>query len=132
MYFRTIYLYILFTDILIKKWQEKTLEFPPEVKVQLNLQVYHHHSIKLSHKTCRQIIQYSYVLMNTYHHLSCLGISKLIAKDVIDIWKAVNPRLPLLKEISVVNKLKILCFQKAKQISRKHLPTAQIKFWKEK
>ena len=70
--------------------------------------------------------------MNTYPHLSCLGISKLIAKDVIDIWKAVNPRLPLLKEISVVNKVKILCFQKAKQISRKHLPAAQTKFWKEK
>ena len=70
--------------------------------------------------------------MNTYPHLSCLGISKLIAKDVIDIWKAVNPRLPLLKEISVVNKVKILCFQKAKQISRKHLPAAQTKFRKEK
>ena len=60
--------------------------------------------------TCRQKIQYSYFLMNTYPHLSCLGISKLIAKDVIDIWKAVNLRLPLLKEISVVNKVKILCF----------------------
>ena len=59
-------------------------------------------------KTCRQIIQYSYFLMNTYPHLSCLGISKLIAKDVIYIWKDVNPHLPLLKEISVVNKLKIL------------------------
>ena len=70
--------------------------------------------------------------MNTYSHLSCLGISKLIANDVIDIWKAVNPRLPLLKEISAVNKVKILCFQKAKQKSRKHLPAAQIKFWKEK
>ena len=70
--------------------------------------------------------------MNTYPHLSCLGISKLIAKDVIDIWKAVNPRLPLLKEISVVNKVKILWFQKAKQISRKHLPAAQTKIWKEK
>ena len=70
--------------------------------------------------------------MNTYPHLSCLGISKLIAKDVIDIWKAVNPRLPLLKEISVVNKVKIVCFQKAKQISRKQIPAAQTKFWKEK
>ena len=82
--------------------------------------------------TLRQIIQYSYFLMNTYPHLSCLGISKLIAKDVINIWKAVNSRLPLLKEINVVNKVKILCFQKAKQISRKHLPAAQLKFWKEK
>ena len=70
--------------------------------------------------------------MNTYPHLSCFGISKLIAKDVIDIWKAVNPRLPLLKEISVVNKVKVLCFQKAKQINRKHLPATQTKFWKEK
>ena len=70
--------------------------------------------------------------MNTYPHLSCFGISKLIAKDVIDIWKAVNLRLPLLKEISVVNKVNILCFQKANQINRKHLPAAQTKFWKEK
>ena len=84
---------------------------------------------KTEPRTCRKIIQYSYILMNTYPHLSCLGISKLIAKDVIDIWKAVNP---LLKEISVVNKVKILCFQKAKQISWKHLPAAQIEFWKEK
>ena len=133
MYFQTIYIYIfLFTDILIKKWQEKLLEFPLEVKVQLNFQVYHHHWIKTEPRTCQQIIQYSYFLMNTYPHLSCSGISKLIAKDVIDIWKAVNPRLPLLKEISVVNKVKILCFQKAKQISKKHLPAAQTKFWKEK
>ena len=29
--------------------------------------------------TCQQIIQYSYFLMNTYPHLSCL-FSKLIAK----------------------------------------------------
>ena len=82
--------------------------------------------------TLRQIIQNSYFLMNTYPHLSCFGISKLIAKEVIDIWKVVNPRLPLLKEISVVNKVKVLCFQKSKQINRKHLPAAQTKFWKEK
>ena len=31
-HFQTIYIYILFTDILIKKWQEKTLEFPLEIK----------------------------------------------------------------------------------------------------
>ena len=70
--------------------------------------------------------------MNTNPHHSCFGISKLIAKDLIDIWKAVNPHLPLLKEISVVNKVKILCFQKAKQINRKHLPAVKTKFWKEK
>ena len=83
-------------------------------------------------RICQQIIQYCYFLMNNYRPLYCLGISQLIAKEVIDIWKAVNPRLLLLKEISVVNKVKILCFQKAKQISGKHLPAAQTKFWKEK
>ena len=57
--------------------------------------------------TLRQIIQNSYFLMSTYPHLSCFGISKLIAKEVIDIWKAINPRLLLLKEISVVNKVKV-------------------------
>ena len=87
---------------------------------------------KTEPRSCRKIIQYSYFLMNIYPHLSGLCICKLIAKDVIDIWKAVNPHLPLLKEISVVSKVKILCFQKAKQISRKHLPAAQTKFWKEK
>ena len=82
--------------------------------------------------TLRQIIQNSYFFMIAYPHLSCFGISKLIAEEVIDICKAVNPRFPLLKEISVVNKVKILYFQKAKQINRKHLPAAQTKFWKEK
>ena len=53
---------------------------------------------KIEPPILRQIIQNSYFLMNTYPNLSCFGISKLIAKEVIDIWKAVNPRLPLLKE----------------------------------
>ena len=87
---------------------------------------------KTEPSTCRQIIQYSYFFYEHLSHLSCFGISELIAKDVIDIWQAVNPSLPLLKEISVVNKVKILCFQNAKQINRKHLPSAQTKFWKEK
>ena len=59
----------------------------------------------------RQIIQYSYYLINTYPHLSNFAISKLIAKEVMDIWKAVNSRLRLLNE---------------------SLPTAQKKFWMEK
>ena len=67
---------------------------------------------KTEQRTCGQIIQYCYFLMNIYPHLSCLGISKLIAKDVIDIWKAVNPSLPLLKEISVVNKVKFYAFRR--------------------
>ena len=110
----------------------KKLEFPLELKGAIKFSGLPSPLDKTEPRTGQQIIQYSYFLMNNYPHLSCLGISKLIAKDVIDIWKAVNPRLPLLKEISVVNKVKILCFQKAKQISRKHLPAAQTKFWKEK
>ena len=47
--------------------------------------------------------------MNTYPHLTSFAISKLIAKDVIDIWKVVKPRLPLLNEMTIVN---IICFQK--------------------
>ena len=46
----------------------------------------------------QQIIPYSYYLMNTYPHLSSFAISKLIAKEVIDIWKVVNPRLPFFKK----------------------------------
>ena len=64
----------------------------------------------------QQIIQYSYYLINTYTHLSNFAISKLIAKEVMDIWKAVNPRLPLSNEITILKKVNILCFKKAKQI----------------
>ena len=113
-YFQTIYMYILFTDILIKKWQGKTLEFPLELKGKIKFSGLPSPLDKTEPPTLWQIIQYSYVLMNTYPHLYCLGFSKLIAKDVIDIWKAVNPRLPFLKEISVIYKVKILCFQKRK------------------
>ena len=117
---------------MIKKWQEKNTGVSTRSKGAIKFLGLPSPLDKTEPRTCRQIIQYSNFLMNTYPHISCLGISKLIAKDVIDIWKAVNPRLPLLKEISVVNKVKILCFQKAKPISRKHLPAAQIKFCKEK
>ena len=80
----------------------------------------------------RQIIQYSYYLINTYPHLSNFAISKLIAKEVMDIWKAVNPSLPLLNEITILKKVNILRFKRAKQINRKFLPTAHKKFWMEK
>ena len=33
--------------------------------------------------------------MTTYPNLTSFAISKLIANDVIDISKAVNPRLPV-------------------------------------
>ena len=55
-----------------------------------------------------------------------------MVKEVIDIWKAVNPRLSLLNEIDILKKLNILCFKKAEQINRKYLPTPHKKFWMEK
>ena len=123
--------YILFTDILIKNgWKDTGVS--TRSKGAIKFSGLPSPLDKTEPPTCGQIIQYSYFLMNTYAHLSCFGISKLIAKDVIDIWKAVNPRLSLLKEIGVVNKVKILYFQKAKQINRKHLPAAQTKFWTER
>ena len=38
--------------------------------------------------------------MNSYPHQTSFAISKLIAKNVIDIWKVVNLRLPLLNEMT--------------------------------
>lgn len=46
--------------------------------------------------TYRQVIQHSYFLENIHPTSSKFALSKLIAGDIIDIWKAVNPRLPLL------------------------------------
>ena len=131
-HFLTIYIYILFIDIFYQKMAGKKPGVSTRSKGAIKFSGLSSPLDKTEPPTLRQIIQYSNFLMTTYPHLSCFGISKLIAKEVIDIWKAVNPRLPLLKEISVVNKVKVLCFQKAKQIDRKHLPAAQTKFWKEK
>lgn len=52
--------------------------------------------------TLRQIIQYSYFFKNAHPGTKEYDIAKLIAKDVIEIWKAVNPRLPLHDEYYVV------------------------------
>jgi len=77
--------------------------------------------------TFRQIIQYSYFLKNTCSNLTNFDISKLMAKNIIDIWNAVNPRLPLLSERSIIIKLKRTCFEKAHQINRKSISSAQKK-----
>lgn len=71
--------------------------------------------------TYRQVIQHSYFLENIHPTSSKFALSKLIAGDIIDIWKAVNPRLPLLTELYIVNKLQNICFKKVKQINRKSL-----------
>ena len=72
-----------------------------------------------------QFIQYSYFLQNSHTDLKDYDISKVIAKDVIEIWQAVNPRLPLYEDYYVVQLVDRVCFKKAKYINRKSLSTAQ-------
>ena len=77
--------------------------------------------------TLRQVIKFSYFLKNTYPHLKNFEISKLIAKEIMSIWQAVNPQLPLLREHYIGQKVSIFCFKKAKQINRKSLTTRKVK-----
>jgi hypothetical protein len=41
-------------------------------------------------------------------------IAKMIATDVIEIWQAVNPQLPLYKEYYIVKLIDKVCFKKSK------------------
>ena len=75
--------------------------------------------------TNRQVIQYSYFLQNSHPDLKDYDISKVIAKDVIEIWQAVNPRLPLYEDYYVVKMVDRVCFKKAKEINRKSRTTAR-------
>lgn len=75
--------------------------------------------------TLRQVIQYSYFLQNSHPHLKDYDISKIISKDLIEIWQAVNPRLPLYEKYYVIKLIDRFCFKKAKQLNRKSLSTIQ-------
>jgi len=75
--------------------------------------------------TTRQVIQYSYFLQNSQPDAKDYEIAKLIAREVIEIWQQVNPRLPLYEEYYVVKLVDKVCFEKAKEINRKSLSTAQ-------
>lgn len=76
---------------------------------------------KIEPPTLRQVIQYSYFLLNSHPDLKDYDIAKMIAKGVIEIWQAVNPRLPLYEEYYVVKLVDKMCFKKAKEINRKSL-----------
>ena len=73
----------------------------------------------------RQVIQYSYFLQNSHPDLKDYDIAKIITKDVIKIWKSVNPRLLLYEEYYVVKLVDRVCFKKAKDINRKRLSKLQ-------
>ena len=81
--------------------------------------------------TLRQVIQYSYFLENTYPDLKHDEISKLITKEIIDIWKLVNPQLPLLREHYIKQKVDRSCIN-AKQLNRKSLNVIKVKNMTEK
>ena len=82
--------------------------------------------------TLRQLIQYSYFLRNSQPDMSDYAIAKLITKDVIAIWQAVNPRLPIHSEYYILKQVNTSCFMKAKAVNRKSLSTRQIKNLQEK
>ena len=75
--------------------------------------------------TLRQVIQYSYFLQNSHPQLKDSDISKIISKDLIEIWQAVNPRLPLFEKYYVIKLVDRFCFKKAKELNRKSLSTIQ-------
>ena len=50
-----------------------------------------------------------------------------MAKNIIDIWKSDNPRLPLVTENYIVNKLKNTSFETAHQINKRCLSSLQKK-----
>ena len=75
--------------------------------------------------TLRQVIQYSYFLKNGNPDIKDYDISKVIAKDVIQIWRSVNPRLPLYADYYIGKNIDKACFQKTKKINRKTLSTVQ-------
>jgi hypothetical protein len=70
--------------------------------------------IKQSLLPFRQVIQYSYFLQNSRSDLKDYDIAKMIATDVIEIWQAVNPQLPLYKEYYIVKLIDKVCFKKSK------------------
>lgn len=82
--------------------------------------------------TLRQIIQYSYFLKNSHPNLKEYDLAKILADDVIKIWKIVNPRLPLHDKYYVVKLVDRMCFKKAKEINRKSLSTVQMQNMEEK
>ena len=56
----------------------------------------------------------------------------MIAKEIIEIWQAVNPRLPLHSEYYVLKLIDKVCFKKVKAINRKSLSTKLTKNLEEK
>lgn len=75
--------------------------------------------------TARQVIQYSYFVKNIYPDMKDYDIAKLITKQIVKIWQAVNPRLPLHYDYYIVKSADKLCFKKAKEINRKLLSSKQ-------
>ena len=54
-------------------------------------------------------------------------ISKLITKEIISIWQAVNPQLSSLKEYYIGQEVDTFSFKKFRQINRKTLTAHKVK-----
>ena len=87
---------------------------------------------KTEPQTFRQVIQYSYFLTNSHPNMTYYTIAKIIAKEIIEIWQAVNLRLPLHSEYYMLKLIDKVCFKKVKAVNRKSLSIKQSKNLEEK
>ena len=69
-------------------------------------------------------MHYSYYPKNSHHDVKDYDIAKIIARDVIDIWQSVNPRLPLYNEYYIMKLINKHCFKQSKALNLKSLCAA--------
>ena len=70
--------------------------------------------------TYRDIIKFSYFQNKSNIDISSRDLSTLILGDLVNIWKTVNPRIPLLSDLSIENKINTT-ITRASEINRKSL-----------
>ena len=58
--------------------------------------------------TYRQVIQYYYYLQNLHENDNTNDFTLKIVRDILNIWKKVNDKLPLILAYSIENKVKSL------------------------
>lgn len=70
--------------------------------------------------TYKQVIQYYYFLIISNPNSDFYGVVQKIVKDITAIWLNVNPKLPIINNKSICNKVKHL-LTVVKDINRKHV-----------
>ena len=56
--------------------------------------------------TYRELIQYFYYLQQQNKDLSFDELTKMVAETVVSVWGNINPKLPLIKPLSIKNKVR--------------------------